>query len=211
MLAHDEPLITLQVLAGTNDIVVGDSAGNVWNVSTQGTTRQIRGADESAVTKINASSDGKLLAVGQESGVVTVYRTASWTIDRKLALRGTIARIEFDPLDRDMLVNSEDGLVYLVSLDARRSAGWASMPVRSREVKYSPDGERIAITTLEGGTWFYSMPDGAWRYVHDHPTPLCSGQFSPDGSTFVSIDEDGTVVARDLDATFSRSSDAIRH
>jgi WD40 repeat protein len=208
MLTHSEPLIWLLVLARTNDIVVGDSSGDVWAVRPQGVTRQIRSAGEYAVTMINASHDGKFLAVGQESGGITVYRTSDWAVDRELVLKGTIARIEFDPLDRDMLINSEDGFVELIALDARRSARWASMQVRARDVRYSPSGDLIAITTREAGTWFYSMLDGTWRYVHDHPTALCCGQFSPDGSRFVSIDQDGTVVTRDIVATFARHSDA---
>jgi WD40 repeat protein len=209
MLTHSEPLIWLLALARTNGIVVGDSSGNVWTMHPHGMTRQIRSAGEYAVTMINASHDGQFLAVGQESGAITVYRTSDWTIDRQLALKGTIARIEFDPLDRDMLINSEAGFVQLISLDARRPARWASMQIRARDVRYSPDGELIAITSREGGgTWFYSMPDDTWRYVHDHPTALCSGQFSPDGSRFVSIDQDGTVVTRDIVATFFRPGQA---
>jgi WD40 repeat protein len=121
-------------------------------------------------------------------------------------LKGTIARIEFDPLDRDMLINSEDGFVQIVSLDTQRSLRWTSMQIRARDVRYSPAGDLIAITSREGGTWFYSMQDESWRYVHDHPTILVSGQFSPDGSKFVSIDQDGTVITRDIVATISPSS-----
>jgi serine/threonine protein kinase/WD40 repeat protein len=211
MLRHNEPLITLLVLGKTNDLVVGDSSGNVWIVPSQGSARQIRSADEYAVTKINASYDGKFLAIGQESGSITVYRTSDWSIDRQLVLKGTIARIEFDPLDRDMLINSEDGFVRLVPLDTRRSPRWTSMQVRARDVRYSPTGDLIAITSREGGTWFYSMQDDSWRYFHDHPTTLVSGQFSPDGSKFVSIDQDGTVVTRDIVATVYRPINAIGH
>src|SRR4029079_4113121 len=89
MLRHNEPLITLLVLAKTSDLIVGDSSGNVWAEPIHGTSRQIRSADEYAVTKINASHDGRFLAIGQESGVITVYRTSDWSIDRKLVLKGT--------------------------------------------------------------------------------------------------------------------------
>ena len=200
----------LQALPATGDLVVGDGAGALWTAQLGGTTRQIRSADESAVTAVRASSDGALLAVGQESGVLTVHRTADWTIAHKVALEGTIARIEFDPRGRDLLVNAESGFVHLVALGAGRSVPWSAMQVRAHDVRYSPDGERIAITTHEGGTWFYSMPDRQWRYVHDHPTELSSGQFSPDGSRFVSIDQDGTAVVRDVRATFAAPGDGVR-
>jgi WD40 repeat protein len=206
MLSHNEPLITLLALAKTSALIVGDSSGNVWTVPSQGTARQIRSADKYAVTKINASSDGKFLAIGQESGMVTVYRTSDWSVERSVVLKGTIARIEFDPRDRDMLINSEDGFVQIVSLDSQRSLRWTSMQIHARDVRYSPAGDLIAITSREGGTWFYSMQDESWRYVHDHPTILVSGQFSPDGSKFVSIDQDGTVITRDIVATISPSS-----
>jgi WD40 repeat protein len=202
--AHTSPLLLAQPLPGTDELVTVDSAGSMWVVRPDGAARRVRTPDRFALTNVTASRDRRLLAVGQESGDLTIYRTTDWTVAQAFTLDGTIGRIEFDPQNRDLLVSAGNGSVHLLPLDARRTAPWRSMQVRAHDMRYAPDGELIAITTREGGTWFYSMPRRSWRYVHDHPSELAAGRFSPDGATFVSVDQDGTIVARDIRGTLSQ-------
>jgi WD40 repeat protein len=204
LLERKDPLRGVQVLRGSDDIVVQDSAGALWLVAPGKPARQVRAADDAEVTITRASPDGALVAVGQESGAVTLYRTSDWTTVRRFAVGGTIARIEFDPRGRDLLVYSESGAAHLLALDDRRAAPWTAFPVRAKDVSYAPDGELIAISTMDGGVWFYAMRSAAWLYAHDHHTEVWVGRFSPDGTTFISIDRGGTVVARDVPAMLSQ-------
>lgn len=115
---------------------------------------------------------------------------------------GTIARIEFNPLARDMLVHSEDGFVHLIPLDDRRTVPWRRFQVETRDITYSPDGEIIAISAADGGSWFYSMQRGSWSYEREHLATVRYGRFSPDGTRFVSVDQTGAIIVRHTSTIF---------
>jgi WD40 repeat protein len=198
LLVQDRPLSSLEVLSSSNEIIAQGSSGMLWIVQTTGEVKQLRASDDIEITCIRASKSGALLGLGREDGVTLVYRTSDWNIIKQLQAKGTVARIEFDPYDRDVLVLSEDGSVELAPLDARRRAQWQSFRVKAHDIGYAPDGETIAISALDGGSWFYTMPDALWLYELDHDAEVWSGQFSPSGSHFVSIDRDGLVVSRPM-------------
>jgi eukaryotic-like serine/threonine-protein kinase len=202
LLTHGGPLISLLVLPSTGDVVVRDAGGAVWVASPAGQITQIRKGLGVDATSMRASRDGNLLAIGQEDGSVTVYATADWTIIRSLTVGGTIARIEFDPQGRDMVVHSEDGFVRLISLDNRRGVPWQDLKVDARDIAYSPNGDIIAISAVDGGSWFYSRPRGLWSYHRDHMGTVRYGRFAPDGARFVSMDQTGTIVVRDSSTIF---------
>jgi WD40 repeat protein len=106
--------------------------------------------------------------------------------------------MEFDPKNRDVLLYSEDGFVYIVPLGGAQTADWDATPIAAHDISYSSDGNSISISSLDGGSWFYSRPRATWSYAHDHDAEVWSGQFSPDGEYFVSIDRNGMVAGRSL-------------
>jgi WD40 repeat protein len=202
LLTHVGPLLSLEVLSTTNDIVVRDSAGALWVVDLRGSVKQVQQGTSVAATSMRASRDGTLLALGREDGSVTLYRTADWTILNSFAMSGTIARIVFDPQNRDLLVQSEDGFVRLIPLAARRSVSWQDFHVEAHDIAYDPSGDVLAISAVDGGSWFYSIRRDTWSYQQDHMTELMHGRFSPNGAHFVSIDRTGGVVIRDTFTVF---------
>jgi WD40 repeat protein len=206
LFTHSAPLSSLQVLRDKRHVVVHDSSGAVWDVSTEGVSKQVRRADGADIRLLRASLDGRLLAVGTDSGVVTIYETAGYTTVLETTLPDSIRQIDIDPRNRDVVISTEAGHVRLMPLDARRSIPWRDLSVGARDVAYAPDGETIALVGQGGGSWFYSMRGDAWKYTRDHASLVLTGGFSPDGSRFVSSDADGTVVVRDLGDTFTRKA-----
>jgi WD40 repeat protein len=196
LLSRNIPLIALEVLSASNEVVVQDVAGGLWVVTPRGATTLIRQPDGIEITNMRASKDGALLGVGREDGVVEVYHTTDWGMTKILTAEGSIARIEFDPKNRDVLVYSEDGTIHISPLDNRRVVGWKKLRVEAHDISYSPDGEIVSISGLDGGSWFYSMQHSSWSYTHDHEAEVWSGQCSPDGSYFVSADRNGIVIGR---------------
>lgn len=205
LLSHDAPLISIEVLRTTNDIITRDSTGTLWAVRLDGKVRQLRRGAGAAATSMRASNDGRLFAIGQEDGMVTVYRTDDWTVLIAFSIKGTIARIAFDPQDRDILVQSEDGVVRMNPLDHLRRASWQDFPIEAHDIAYDPTGDIVAISAASGGSWFYSMRRASWVYLQDHMTELVYGHFSPDGSRFVSSDGAGLVVVRETSTIFHNS------
>ena len=195
-LANELPLSFLQVLSNTNDMITCDTAGSVWSVSPAGRVRRVRSGNGTEITNMRASRDGRFLAIGQEDGALTIYHTSDWNIAKIYRTGGTVARIEIDPQSRDILVLSEDGFVHMVPLDADRNGAWRDLQLRAHDLAYSPDGDIVTVSALDGGSWFYSIPEARWSYQRDHNTEVWSGRFSPNGKHFVSIDRDGSVVVR---------------
>jgi WD40 repeat protein len=196
LLTHRSPLTSLEVVPTTNEIVAQDITGAVWIVRSTGEVKELRRADNVEMVTMRVSKNGALLGLGREDGVTLVYRSSDWAIIKQLNTKGTVARIEFDPHGRDVLVYSEDGNVELAPLYGPPRASWRTMRVEAHDVAYSSDGEIVAISALDGGSWFYSMKHASWTYKADHSAEVWSGQFSPDGSHFASVDKDGFVVLR---------------
>ncbi|HEU4730133.1 MAG TPA: WD40 repeat domain-containing protein [Kofleriaceae bacterium] len=201
LLFHRTPLLSIQVLAGSDIIVTRDIAGSLWTVTIQGLPKRIRQQDDVAITLMNASPDGRYLAIGHENGSVVVFNTRDWTIATTRKYEGAIARMVFDPKNRDLLIQSEDDFVHSVALPNSLQMSW-ELAVDAHDLSYSSDGELLSVASNDGGLWFYSRRRNSWSYSHDHEAPVWSGQFSPDGSLFVSADHEGTVVLRRTDSLF---------
>jgi WD40 repeat protein len=200
---HGVPLHALEILDARR-VVVADSMGAVWQVSTDRVARRIRQSDGVVVTRLRVSPDGSLLAMGMADGAVTVYETTGYKVLRQETMAAGIRRINFDPQGRDLLIASEDGHVRVVALDQRRAIPWRELPLAARDAAYSNDGDTIAFVCKGGGTWFYSIPADRWVYVRDHAVDVISGRFSQIGADFASADRSGVVIVRDVVKTFAR-------
>jgi WD40 repeat protein len=198
------PFGTIEHLSRRDGVAVGDSQGVVWEVSFKGAPRQIRPADHNEITVLRASLDGTLLAVGTNTGVVTIYETTRYDVVQEITLEAGIHQIQFDPHNRDLLVVSKDGQIRAVTLSALPRVQWATLAMEVQNAAYSKDGETIAIVCRDGASWFYSFPARRWVYTRDHLTDTPWGLFSDDGAHFASTDGNGVVVVRDMARTFNR-------
>jgi WD40 repeat protein len=200
---HTAPLTGVEALRHSGHAVIKDAAGSVWVVSAAGAARKVRAADGATITVLRASPAGHLLAVGTETGVVTLYDTSSWQVIEIVYTEGSVRQIVFDPMERDLIVASEagrsqDGHVQVVALAATRRFRWHRVTAAARDVSYSPDGATIAFVCADGGTWLYAVDHDRWIYTRDHDTDTYVGRFSPDGRWFASTDRNGAAVVRDL-------------
>jgi eukaryotic-like serine/threonine-protein kinase len=200
------PLVAAVVLRAIGVVVVRDGDGGIWSVTSAGAVRQVRAAGSDPASTLRASADGKLVAVGTEGGATVVYRADDWTIVATDRAAGAIWGLRFDPLDREILVNSADGRVHVLPLGGSSRFSWSELVGRALDMTYVPDGNTIAIAMLDGGTWLFHVPDASWRYVRDHAAEQRRPQFSPDGKWLVTTDAGGTIVLRDVVATFAGSA-----
>jgi WD40 repeat protein len=202
---HQLPFRTIENLDHGEGVAVGDSKGAVWEISLKGLWRQIRPADNSVITILRASSDGTLLAIGNNAGMITIYETAHYEIVREVTFETGIHQIQFDPHNRDLLIVSEGGHVRVVTLSARPRVQWDTLAIDAQNVAYAKDGETFAFVCRNGESWFYSFSAKRWVYARDHLADIPWGLFSYDGSHFASTDRNGVVVVRDMVRTFTGS------
>jgi WD40 repeat protein len=197
LLTTPNALISLQVLRNTNEVVTRDTNGSLWVLGPATQPRLVRKGTGIEFTFMRASRDGAFIAVGQEDGRVIAYRTEDWSIVASASLGGTPARIEFDPQNRDIFSLTEDGFVHVTALKSSRDIKWNRLPIAAHDISYDPTGNTLAISALDGGSWFYSVERAQWSYLIDHAAPTFWGSFTPDGSQFVTIDKTGLAVIRD--------------
>ncbi|HEY5933830.1 MAG TPA: WD40 repeat domain-containing serine/threonine protein kinase [Kofleriaceae bacterium] len=190
------PVITLETLAASNRVVVADSTNAVFEVALDGTARLIVDASSDTITLLRASLDGTRIAIGRASGAVTIYETSAQRIVSEVKLASSIHQMQFDPQNRDLAIQTDDGAVRIVALEGQRFS-WRELAGRARDVSYSPDGETLAIVGSDGN-WFYTTRDRRWSSAPDHAAQAIAGRFTTDGKHFVSTDFSGSVVARDL-------------
>jgi WD40 repeat protein len=204
------PLTGVEVLAHNDQLVVKDAAGSVWAVSLRGGSRNIRVPDGAVVTMLRASLRGDYVATGTDTGVVTVYDTATWRVVKAVNTQGSVRQIQFDPQSRDLLVASEPGRAQLghvqfVALRSQREIGWRDVAADARDVAYAPDGNIIALICSDGGTWLYTIDSDVWLFGQDHDAAGISGKVSPDGRLFASSDFGGAVVLRKITSARHRT------
>jgi len=133
---------------------------------------------------------------------------SSWNVITTVAAEGSIRQIQFDPLDRDLVIASEAGRtllghVQIVALGPQRVVRWHTVAAAVRNVAYAPDGETIGFVCADGGSWLYSMHSDIWAYTRDHNTDTFTARFSPDGRLFATSDRRGLVVVRDVQSTLA--------
>jgi WD40 repeat protein len=204
---HTSPLAGVEVLHDDH-VVINDVEGSLWDISLRGEIKKVRDPDGATITTLRASDDGSYVAIGTETGVVAIYETSRWRLVKRISVEGSIHRLAFDPLNRDLLVASEAGHaqfghVRFVALGGRRTAAWQDVIAEARGITYAPDGETIGFVCKDGGTWLYSLRGDLWAYARDHDAEATGGRFSPDGKLFVTTDRRGVVVVRDVAATLA--------
>jgi eukaryotic-like serine/threonine-protein kinase len=201
------PLLRLEVLSTNRHVVIDDSKGAVWDVALDHVATPVRKADGATITRLRASRDGKLLAVGTDTGAIEIYDTKDWHIIRTHKTEGGIRQMTFDPFNRDLVIATEAkhgqlGSIQILPLDAKRVYPWTHVLTAVRDVAYAPDGDTLGFVDADGGTWLYSISRDQWVYANDERTDTIVAQFSGDGRQFVSINRRGALIVRDRAASF---------
>ena len=210
------PLLRLEVLSKNHHIVVNDSKGSVWDVAQNNVATQVRTPDGATITRLRASRDGQLLAIGTDAGAIEIYDTADWRVVRTHKIDGSVRQLVFDPFNRNLLIASEAkpgqlGSIHLLPLDGKRVYHWTAVAAAVRDVAYAPDGDILGFVDASGGTWLYSISRDQWVYANDERTDTVVAQFSEDGHQFVSINRRGAVIMRDITASFRLDEGMAHH
>ena len=153
------------------------------------------------ISALRASPDGRLLAVGDESGTVRFIYLASWKPDGvAVRLKNPVSEraLSFSPDGRTLMALTNGvsrSQLYAIDVARRRARliqAWNGVspeePIGFEAVAYSPDGKHVAVThdlepleccsPLAVRLFMLDMPNG--RILWQRRYPLRPGQGDPD-------------------------------
>jgi WD40 repeat protein len=160
-----------------------------------------------AVTDVDISSDGSLVAISRESGTVTVESVGSTTVldhgdrkvdsvavspDRSFAVSGVGERLGATAFD-DTVARwdlSSAGATHQVGGEGESVAGCSFF---RNLIRFSPDGGTVAVNSHDFTVSLRRASDLTTVLTVQHPNNVLDFDFSPDGATLVTTAEDWVV------------------
>jgi WD40 repeat protein/serine/threonine protein kinase len=148
-------------------------------------------------TRVDWSSDGKLLAVGSTVGV-WIYDVSTMDLVSFIETKNYVLSVAFSP-DNAFLATTEDS--YRGSLHVWRLSDMelvSSIEMEYGEVgidiDFSPDGQILAVGVETGMVYLWKVDNGKLLETMEGHLESVSGlAFSPDGLTLASSSADGTI------------------
>ncbi|KAG0221634.1 hypothetical protein BGX31_009669 [Mortierella sp. GBA43] len=142
------------------------------------------------------SPDGGSIAVGHDSGVISIYSTTSWEKLYKLEGHSTTTScIVFSPNGTRLASGSMDYTVRLWDMDSRSCLhvlrGHTSTVL---SVAFSPGGDQVASGSVDNTARLWDTESGDCRQIlTGHTRSVRCVVYSPNGNQIASCSQDGTI------------------
>ena len=155
-----------------------------------------------SVTAAALSVDGRVLALGDASGILVAIDTETGAIRLRREFSGWVTTLEFS--SRGVLaIGAGDELVILSSLDPGASPFRRPSQGRLERVRFTSDGKRLGVLTASGAVAVYQLGGvdvaSPVPLADDDPNRLATAiTFTPDGLALVAGDSDGGIRSWDL-------------
>ena len=193
------------MLASSGD----DCAVRIWNLRAGQAIRVITHArnDDRLDDRLIAygplaySSDGTMLACGDDAGVVTIWDASTGDQRFRLAgLNGSVDAIAWSH-DGKLASGGSDGIVRIWAPGTET----AMRPLRGHatailSLAYAPDGVTLASGGHDGAVRTWDTATGELRELTGHQGPVNAISWSPDGSTLASAGADRIALVQDARA-----------
>jgi len=142
---------------------------------------------DAEVRTIAFAADGRLLATGNQDGIVRLWATSTGKEIGQLRHDDAVVDLAFSPTGRFIATASKDGNARLWSLDDQREVGrmsYGSGDYREvREVAFSPDGRFFAAISTGGRVCFWDVERSAKDKCFSSGMVGLGLAYSPDGRT----------------------------
>ena len=145
------------------------------------------------------STDGKLLATGDDNGQVNVWNLQnSRTVAQLQADSNTVYAVQFSPNDQILAGAGYEGKVKLWKVPNWESHGTLTSNGTVSEISFSPDSSTLATPGYESVD-LWAVGDGEnITTLTGHTDWVRATDFSPDGNALISGGADGTLRIWDV-------------
>lgn len=156
---------------------------------------------------VAVSPAGNIIAVGcganpftgDPEGTETLYDLTTGTPRQSLPESGGVAA--FSPDGTRLATGSWQGTVKLWNPQTGELTGILTNATHVISLRFSPDGETLAVCSVNDSLWLYDLPTGAQhRAARGHTSFVTDAAFSPDGATLATCSPDQTVRLWDITA-----------
>ena len=163
------------------------------------------------VWAIAFSTDGKLLATGDDNGQVNVWNLQnSRTVAQLQADSNSVYAVQFSPNDRLLAGAGYEGKVKLWKVPNWESHGTLTSNGTVSEISFSPDSSTLATPGYESvDLWAVSVGENITTLT-GHTDWVRATDFSPDGNALISGGTDGTLRIWDITPYSATHRDMVR-
>ena len=157
------------------------------------------------------STDGKLLATGDNNGQVNVWNLQnSRTVAQLQADSNSVYAVQFSPNDRLLAGAGYEGKVKLWKVPNWESHGTLTSNGTVSEISFSPDSSTLATPGYESvGLWAVGVGENI-ATLTGHTDWVWAADFSPDGNALISGGADGTLRIWDVTPYSPTHRDMVR-
>lgn len=167
----------------------------------------------SLTSGVAISPDGALAATHDWSPVQTINlrRSDDLTVLETWPTIASAGPLEFSPDGRQLAIGwHNDGIRIFDLKDGSYRDIRPDVPCRPRAMRYSPDGRSLLFSTVEGTLYFVSVDASVYTPAFANDVMVRSLAFSPDGTSFVTGENDGRISLWDT-ATCEKRDRRLAH